>query len=496
MNSHNLSLQDFTTEEIQELYTNMSHEERQEFDLLLRNSPPSALMPHQIVPIDNPWWEVYVLVGGRGVGKTVAGAHAVRTHLRLWGKQARVGIGAPTNADARDTCMEGQTGLITMFPNEFTSYNRSLGEARHINGGLVKAMGTEKAKRWNGPQWSGLWFDELALCNQESWDMANMGLRIKGPRGTRSPYAICTTTPKNRKWVKNLAYEKTTYVPRYIDERTGKYRLPTTYDNKFLPERRVQWLKNKYGGSRIGKQELEGMFVDDIDGAKWKRKWIDDNRRTDPSTWPRFIRIVVAIDPSGSSSRRKADTNSLTEEQRANQQTNAQTAISVMGLGEDGKLYLLAIKADWWTPSEWGMEAIRMFNKYRADRIIAEKNFGGDMVESNIRNINEYDRVTSRKLVGRQLPIKLVTASRGKDIRAEPICTLYEQGRVIHCESSEDFALAEDQMCAFVNADDNEGADMVDAIVWAGIELGGMDLGNSGFIYVPGDPRLSSHVVM
>lgn len=490
-----VSLTDFSAEEIAELWHDMSPEQRSEFDLLLRNSPPRALMPHQDVPVHQEWWEVFLGVGGRGIGKTVTGAFETRNHLRRNGKLARVGVGAPTNSDARDTCMEGQTGLITMFPNEFLYYNRSLGEARHIMGGFVKAMGTEKPKRWNGPQWSMLWFDELALCNQEAWDDANLGLRLPGPKGTRSPYAVCTTTPKNKKWVKKLAGEKTTYVPQYINE-NGQLRLPTTFDNKFLPQRRVDWLKNKYGGSRIGRQELEGLFVDDIDGAKWKRDWIDSTRETDPRRLPRMVRIVVAIDPAGSSARRSADKNSLTEEQRANQQKNAQTAIAVMGLGENGKLYLLAIKADWWTPTEWGVQAIRWFHAYRADRIVAEQNFGGAMVESTLRNIDEYDRVSSRKLTGRYLPIKLVVASRGKDIRAEPICTLYEQGRVVHCESNTDFAAAEDQMCAFVDADDNEGADMVDAIVWAGIELGGMDMGGSGLIITPGDPRLSAHVVM
>lgn len=493
MNS-GLTISDFTPNEIRDLYACMSLEERNEFDILLRNSPPRALMPHQNVPVDVDWWEVYLLVGGRGVGKTVAGAYETRNHLRRNGKLARIGIGAPTNSDARDTCMEGQTGLITMFPNEFEYYNRSLGEARHIDGGFVKAMGTEKPKRWNGPQWSMLWFDELALCNQEAWDDANLGLRLPGPRGTRSPYAVCTTTPKNKRWVKKLAYDKTTYVPQYIDERTGRTRLPTTFDNKFLPQRRVDWLKNKYGGSRIGRQELEGLFVDDIDGAKWKRSWF--KHMDDSSRLPRMVRVVVAIDPSGSSARRTADKNSLTEEQRANHQKNAQTAICVMGLGTDNLMYVLAIKADWWTPSEWAREAIRLFHSYRADKIIAEKNFGGDMVLANLQNINEYDRVSGRKLIGRHLPIKLVTASKGKDIRAQPICTLYEQGRVIHCQENEDFALLEDQMCAFIDADENEGADMVDSTVWAGIELGGMDIGPINLIVTPGDPRLSAHVVM
>lgn len=491
-----LALNDFTIDEIGELYSLMTIEERRELDVLLRNSPPRALMPHQTVPVESDWWEVYLLVGGRGVGKTVAGAFEARNHLRRNGKLARIGIGAPTWADARDTCLEGQTGLITMFPNEFVYYNRSLGEARHIMGGFVKAMGTEKPKRWNGPQWSMLWFDELSLCNQEAWDDANLGLRLPGPRGTRSPYAVCTTTPKNRKWVKKLAYERTTYVPQYIGD-NGKPRLPTTFDNRFLPQRRVDYLKRKFGGTRIGRQELEGIFVDDIDGARWKRAWIQHAGENGVSeTIPRMVKIVVAIDPAGSAARKKADKNSLTEEQRANQQKNAQTAIAVMGLGVDGKMYLLCVKADWWTPDEWALEAIRMFHRYRADKIVAEINFGGDMVENTLRNVNVYDKQSGARMVGRHLPIKLVRASRGKDIRAEPIAMLYEQGRVIHCLQNEDFALAEDQLCAFIDADDNEGADMVDAIVWGGIELGGMDLGQSGMIILPGDDRLVSHVVM
>lgn len=497
MDTATLSLEDLSQEEIHELYSEMTLEERDYFDSLLKNSPPRSLMPHQIPPIEQKWWEVYLLVGGRGTGKTVAGATETRNHLRRLGPKARIGIGAPTNSDARDTCMEGQTGLITMFPNEFKYYNRSLGEARHISGGFVKAMGTEKPKRWNGPQWSMIWFDELALCNQTAWDDANLGLRLPScPHGTNNclvcpqPYAVATTTPKNRKWVKKLAMDRTTYVPQYVDEVTGKLRLPTTFDNKFLPQRRVEWLKNKYGGSRLGRQELDGAFIDDIDGALWKRAMF--THETDKDEWPRFVRIVIAIDPAGSRARTKADANSLTEDQRQNQRKNADTAICAMALGTDGKFYVLSIKAGQWSPTEWAAEAVRMFHKYRADKIIAEKNFGGEMVESNLRNLNQWDSELGRNINGRHLPIKLVTASRGKDIRAAPIATLYEQHRVIHCAY---FADAEDQMCAFIDADDNEGADMVDAVVWAGIELSGMDIAESGVLLVGGDPRLQAFVV-
>lgn len=478
---------DTTVSEIEEIYASMTPEEMAEFDSLLRTAPPRNLMPHQTVPIHLLWWEVYLLVGGRGTGKTVAGAYETRNHLRREGKKARIGIGAPTNSDARDTCMEGETGLINMFPSEFKYYNRSLGEARHIDGGFVKAMGTEKPKRWNGPQWSMIWFDELALCNQAAWDDANMGLRL----GSR-PYAICTTTPKARKWVKLLALDKTTYVPQYIDAETGKRRLPTTFDNEYLPERRVQWLKNKYAGSRLGQQELQGLFIEDVAGAKWQRKWIEDARETDSSKWPRFQRILVAIDPAGSRSRKTADANSLTEDDRQNQRKNADTAIAVVALGTDGKFYLLKVIAGQWSPNEWAKNAIRLFHQFRADKIVAEKNFGGEMVEAVLRSLNEYDPDSGRYLTGRNIPIKLVHASRGKDIRAEPVCTLYEQGRVVHCSF---FGPAEDQMCAFVDADDNEGADMVDAIVWGVSELGGLSILDTNIIIADPDPRFRATVV-
>lgn len=497
-----LELSNYTQDEFWSVYNEMSLEEQAELDALLRVMPSRTLMPHQVVPVDQLWWTTYLLVGGRGTGKTVAGAFASIQHLRKLGKKARIGVGAPTTADARDTCMEGETGLVKMFPHEFTQWNRSMGEARHINGGIVKAMGTEKASRWNGPQWSMLWFDELALCNQAAWDDANLGLRLPScphviVKGLTcpicpKPYAICTTTPKARKWVKELALDKTTYVPQYIDSETGKLRLPTTFDNEYLPQGRVEWLRNKFGNSRIGLQELQGMFIDDVAGAKWKRKDIDDYRQTDPSKWPRFQRIIVAIDPAGSRSRREADKNALTEDDRQNQRKNADTGIAVVALGVDGKFYVLQIKAGQWSPSEWAREAIKMFHDFRADKIVAEKNFGGDMVEANLRNHNETDPATGRRLVGRHLPIKLVTASRGKDIRAEPVVTLYEQGRVVHCQT---FAAAEDQMCAFVDADDNEGADMVDALVWAVIELGGLGVTGYDVVIAAPDPRFQAYVV-
>lgn len=460
----NLEMEDtlakLSKDEISELIGEMTPLERAEFDRLLKHAPKRQLLPHQIVPFWRQDWECMLLVGGRGVGKTVCGSFGVMQHIHEFGGEARVGVGAPTNQDARDVCAEGETGLMTMFGHEFVKWNRSLGEARHRNGAYVKFMGTEKPKRWNGPQWSLLWFDELALCNQKAFDDANMGLRI-GP----NPRAIYTTTPKNRKWVKNLAQQSNTYVPHYLDEQTGKPRFPTTFDNPFLPKIRVERLKAKYLHTRLGRQELLGQFIEDVQGAKWNRALI--RHETDSSTWPFFVRVVVAIDPAGSSARAKADENASEEAG----QKNADTAISVIAKGSDGRLYVIAMLSDAWTPEQWARKAVQLFRACRADRIIAEKNFGGEMVESTIRS--EW----------RDAPIKLVHASKGKAIRAEPVVAMYEKGRVVHCGY---FGAGEDQMCAFVDADDNEGMDLVDSLVWGCLEL--MGLGDStGSLLIGGD---------
>lgn len=492
---------DYSVEEIMELFDRMTIAEQAEFEALIRNSPPRSLMRHQTVP--NPfakdrWWEVMLLLGGRGVGKTVALSFAIREHLRHFKRRARVGVGGPTQSDVRDIVCEGETGVITMFPNEFTKYNRSLGEARHIDGGIVKFMGTEKPKRWNGPQWSMIAFDEISLVNQQAWDDAMFGLRLKGPNA-EDPYAVCAGTPKNRKFVKELAFQPTTYVPQYVDPVTNKRRIPTTFDNSYLPERRVAWLKNKYGGTRLGQQELLGLFIDDVAGAKFKRDWFV--YETNPQKWPRMLRTIVAIDPAGSVARQVADTNALSEEQRQNQQKNADTGIAVIGLGVDGRIYVIYVGSGQWTPAQWGAKAISLFHEYHCSKIIAESNFGGLMVENTLRTVDVWDDKLRRQLTGRYLPIELITASKGKHIRAEPVATLYEQNtnnpnepKIVHCQY---FAAAETQMCSFVNADENEGADMVDALVWGVLHISGMaDKAQSGIVIVPGSPQFNQVRIM
>lgn len=448
-------------EEILELYEYADERQRREIDMLLglQGGPENALLPHQVVPFQRDDWEVMALEGGRGTGKTVCGATAVVQVLRAQGRKSRIFIGAPTNTDVRDVCIEGETGLYTLYGNEFKSYNRSLGqiELRHRNGGWVRAMGTEKPKRWNGGNWSWGWFDEYALCNRASIMDAQLALR-SGPRdGPWRARMLVTFTPKGQMWTRDLMKRPDTYVPFYVGL-DGKPRRPTTFDNPYLPQRRVELLKQQFLGTRLGNRELLGMELYGVPGALWNERIIKHVADLDDLRKIHFTRIVVAIDPAGTSARRKADENSLSEKERKNLEKRAKTAICVKAKGSDGRIYTLNWGAGHWTPDQWSRKAINLFREYRADRIVAEKNFGGNMVESTLRN------------VWADAPITLVNASDGKRQRAEPVVALYEQGREIHCMP---FAEAESQLCAFIDCDNNEGADYVDSGVWATWELMG-----------------------
>ena len=191
---------------------------------------------HQIPPEGD--WRLWIMLGGRGSGKTEAGSRYVLDHLRKYGRKARVGVGAPTIQSAREVCAEGDSGLITIARDEF-DWNRSLMEARHKDGGYVKFQGAEEPARWNGPQWSLLWTDELALWKRDSYDQATFGVRLGD-----SPRIIATTTPKAAKWIRALEQELGTVTTH-----------GTMYDNPALAASAVQALERRYGETRLGRQE-------------------------------------------------------------------------------------------------------------------------------------------------------------------------------------------------------------------------------------------------
>jgi len=380
--------------------------------------------PSQLPPTDRDW-ATWFIRSGRGWGKTRTGAEWL-----AWEAQKAPGtrwaVVAPTFADARDTCVEGQSGLLSVIPpSEVASWNRSIGEMTLANGSRIKLFSADAPSRLRGPQHSGSWCDELATWpDPDAWDQLMFGLRL----GSR-PRVVVTTTPRPTALVRGILADADTVVT------TG-----STFENEAnLAPSAVATLRRKYEGTRLGRQELEGEVLEDMPGALWTMAMIDAARVT---VAPEMQRIVVAVDPSGQGDDGHGDS----------------IGIVVAGLGVDGRGYILADRSCDMSPAGWGARAVDAYREFNADRIVAERNFGGAMVEHVIRTVD------------RNVSYSEVTASRGKVARAEPVAALYEQGRVSHMGV---FAGLEDQMCAMgPSGYAGKGSpDRLDAAVWALTDL-------------------------
>lgn len=339
----------------------------------------------------------------------------------------QVALVAPTYADARDTMVEGTSGLLSRLPGSMVSaWNRSLGELILTSGTRYKLFSAEEPERLRGPQYHRAYCDELAAWRYaETWDQLLFGLRL----GER-PRIIISTTPKPTPLVRGIIGDPYTVITR-----------GSTFDNAAnLAPSALAKLREKYDGTRLGRQELYAELLDDVPGAMWTRSIIDAARAIKPAD---IMRVVVAVDPSGT---RGADDD------------GDSVGIVVAGKTADGKARVLADRTCKLSPDGWGRRVVEAYREFKADRIVAERNFGGAMVEHVIRTVDA------------RAAYKEVTASRGKSIRAEPVAALYEQGRVSHAVGLEQL---EDQMCqmgpdGFVG----EGSpDRVDALVWALTEL-------------------------
>jgi phage terminase large subunit-like protein len=251
------------------------------------------------------------------------------------------------------------------------------------DGGVAHIFTAEEPNRLRGPNLDALWIDELASMSnaEEMWDVAQMALRIPGPLGD-PPCVIVTTTPRAMPLLQAIIAADSTVVTR-----------ARTSDNAAnLDASTLAYPRDKYGGTRLGRQELDAELIDDLDGALWSRRLLDECRVKRGDAPDRLQRIVVAIDPPGGAGR-----------------SNAECGIVVAGIGADRHGYLLADISGRYSPEQWARRAVDAFHGYAADRIVAEQNFGGAMVESTIRSID------------RNVPIKMVVASRGKQLRAEPL---------------------------------------------------------------------------
>lgn len=329
----------------------------------------------------------------------------------------RIALVARTAADCRDTMVEGEAGLLSVFPPwQKPNYEPSKRRVTFHTGAIATTYSGDKPDQLRGPAHDLAWSDELAAWRYpESWDMLQMGLRV----GDR-PINVVTTTPRPTKIIRELHKDELCVTT-----------FGTTYENlDNLPAPMVAYLKRKYEGTRLGRQELLADILDDVPGALWTRAIIDDNRRND---YPPQKRVVVAIDPAVT-----------------NTEDSSETGIIVAGIDRQNHGYVLEDCTMKGSPSQWAKRAIHAYYVHEADRIVVETNNGGDMLEHTIHT--EDDSV----------PVKQVRASRGKHTRAEPISALYEQERVSHVGV---FAELEDQLCTWMPGDDSP--DRLDALVWA-----------------------------
>lgn len=383
--------------------------------------------PNQLPPLGD--WRYWLLLAGRGFGKTKTGGETVRE----WAAQplpAPIHLVAPTAADIRGVMIEGSSGILACYPPaERPLYQPS---QRHkltwANGNVAYGFSADEPERLRGPQCCRFWADELAAWRfaEDAWDNLMFGFRIGDD--LRS---VITTTPKPIKLLREIIANDATVVTR-----------GSTYDNRAnLAPGFFKDIIKKYEGTRLGRQELLAELLDDIPGALWTRAMIDQYRiKLHEVRSDLLVRIVVAIDPAVSK----------TEESN-------ETGIVVAGLTRSQHVVVLDDGSGKMTPREWGKRAIDLFSQWKCDRIIGEVNNGGDLVGANIRAISP------------QIPFRAVRASRGKAKRAEPVAALYEQGRVHHVGFLPEL---ERQLCEWTPlAEDEQQDDRMDALVWAVTEL-------------------------
>lgn len=375
----------------------------------------------------------WLVTGGRGSGKTRLGAEWVNGLVRGLPPFSRDGqkykhlaLVGETFADVREVMIEGPSGLLAVCTENRPRYEASRRRVLWPNGAVAHVFSSEDPESLRGPQFEAAWCDELGKWKnaEATWDMLQFGMRL----GAR-PMQIITTTPRPTRLMKRLL----------ADPAVVRAKLSTARNRANLAKGFVEALDARYGGTRLGRQELDGELIEDREDALWSRAMLAEARVAQPGE---LRRIVVAVDPPASA-----------------RKTSDACGIVAAGLDGEGRVFVLAdatLKAA--RPTDWAAAAVALFHRLQADNIVAEVNQGGDMVTAVIRTVDAV------------VPVKAVRANRGKWVRAEPVAALYAQGRVKHAGR---FAELEDEMCDF-GPDGLSGGrspDRVDALVWAVGEL-------------------------
>ncbi|MCF8478470.1 MAG: terminase family protein [Pseudolabrys sp.] len=378
-------------------------------------------------------WTTWLMLGGRGAGKTRLGAEWVRAQVHgappyATHRAGAIALVGETEHDVREVMIEGPSGLMSVSPGGerpvFVSSRRRL---EWPNGAVAYAFSAEDPEQLRGPQFDAAWCDELAKWRHAdaTFDMLQFGLRL----GAR-PRQLVTTTPRPIAPIKRLLADPRTAVTRASTHANAAHLSPT-----FLDE-----ILARYAGTRLGRQEIDGEMIEDRPDALWTRATIEGARVNAP---PPLRRVVVGVDPPGSA-RTGSDA----------------CGIVAAGIAESGVVYVLEdASARGLQPSGWAAKAVALYRRLEADAVVAEVNQGGDMVRAVLQQVDGA------------VPVRSVHATRGKWLRAEPVAAMYAQGKVKHVGAA--FAALEDEMCDFGLGGLSSGAspDRLDALVWAIVEL-------------------------
>ena len=380
------------------------------------------------LPPDDPW-HIWLLLAGRGFGKTRAGAEWVRARAES-GQSSRIALIARTPHEAESVMINGESGILDVCPPwNAPTWEPTKRRLTWPNGAIASVFSSYEPDQLRGPQFDAAWCDELASWQypQLTWDNLAFGLRL-GP----SPKCVVTTTPKPIDIIRELSTRKDVILTR-----------GSSYDNRQnLPPGYIESIARRYEGTSAGLQEIHARLLKEADGALWKREWIDDHRvEYVPDD---IYKKTVAIDPAVTFNPRRSD----------------ETGIIVAGIGGDlrssqheKKYYILEDASGVMTPDAWANRVVELARKHDADFITGETNNGGSLIESVIRHAAG----------GQRIRFKGVHASLSKRARAEPVAAIYEQGRAHHVGT---FTQLEDQMCAWTS-DSPNSPDRMDALVWA-----------------------------
>ncbi len=387
-------------------------------------------------------WAIWLIQTGRGWGKTKAAARWLHRRVRS-GKARRIALVARTPKDYRETMIEGETGLLATADNDFRPrYISSHATVEWPNGATAICYSSAKPDSLRGPNFDTAWCDELASWYylDDVWAMLSLCVRL----GT-DPRIVITTTPRPVALLKELGAAKTTVVTQ-----------GSTYENiSNLAPQFIAAIQSRYEGTHLGAQEIEGRLLDEMPGALWKRAYFRHTFNGLPTVYDGdiaqlFVRLgvrkaAIGVDPSV---------------------TRDGNECGIVSVGIDSKNYIhvVADRSLRGSPQQWAIASLDLYDDSQADALVAEVNQGGELVRRNLEV-----EARSRKLLS--LPYVAVSASRGKRTRAEPVVSLYEQGKVIHWRidgvARNSLITLEDQLCAWQPSEDDDSPDRLDALVWA-----------------------------